>query len=65
MDFLLGPTLWLMSLCAILKSFGWKTVLLILNQLFTDDSLMIHFYSLEQRIVLKSLKIISPNNLKT
>ena len=65
MDFLLGPTLWLMSLCAILKSFGWKTVLLILNQLFTDDSLMIHFYSLEQRIVLNSLKIISPNNIKT
>ena len=32
-----------------------------LNYLFTQDSL-IHFYSFEQRIVLKSLKIISTNN---
>ena len=33
--------------------------------MFTDDSLMIRFYSFEQRILLKSLKIISANNIKT
>ena len=31
---------------------------------FPDDSL-IHFYSFEERIMLKSLKIISGNNMKT
>ena len=30
-----------MSLCAILKTFGWKTVLPISNQLLTEDSLKI------------------------
>ena len=48
-----------------MKTFGWKTALPILNQLFTEDSLMIHFYSLEQKIMLKRLKIISTNNIKT
>ena len=47
-----------MSLCAILKTFGWKSVLPISNQLFRDDSLMIRFYSFEQRSMLKSLKNI-------
>ena len=56
---LLSDLHYLMSLCAILKIFCGKTVLLISNQLFTDDLLMINFYSFEQRIVLKSLKIIS------
>ena len=32
---------------------------------FTEDSLMMHFYSFRQRIMLKSLKIISTNNIKT
>ena len=35
------------------------------SQLFTDDSLMMHFHSFEQRIMLKNLKIISINNIKT
>ena len=34
------------------------------DQLFTDDLLMIPFYSFEKRIMLKSLKIISANNIK-
>ena len=59
----LGPTL-ANVFCAILKTFAWKTVLPISNQLFTEDSL-IHFYSFKQRIVLKSLKTISTNNIKT
>ena len=54
----------IMSLCVILKTFGQKTVLLISNQLFIDDSLMIHLYFFEQRIMLKSWKIISINNIK-
>ena len=53
-----------MSLCAILKTFGWKTVLSISNQLFTEDSLMIHFYDFEQRIMFKGLKIILTNKFK-
>ena len=60
MDSSLEPTLPIV----ILKTFGWKTVLLISNQLFTDDSWMILFYSLNQRIILKSLKIISTKNIK-
>ena len=32
---------------------------------FAEDSLMIHFYSFEQRMMLKSLKIISANKIKT
>ena len=35
-----------MSLCVILKICDWKTVFLISKQLFTDDSLMLRFYSL-------------------
>ena len=35
------------------------------SQLFTDDSLMMHFHSFEQRIMFKNLKIISINNIKT
>ena len=31
----------------------WKTVQPMSNQLFTEDSLMIHFYSFEQKIMLK------------
>ena len=38
---------------------------LILNQLFTDDWLMIHLYYFEQRMMLRSSKIISTNNIKT
>ena len=57
-------SMFLLVKIAILKTFRWKTVLLISNQLFTDDSLMIHFYFFEQRIMLKSLRIIS-NNINT
>ena len=53
------------GLAKIHKTFGWKNVLTVLKQLFTEDSLMIHFYSFEQKIMLKSLKIISTNNIET
>ena len=59
----LGPLLANVT-SAILKTFGWKTVLSVSNQVFTEDSLMIHFYDFEQRIMLKSLKLISTNNMK-
>ena len=39
-----------MSLCVILKGFDWKAVLLISNQLFTEDSLMIHFYKQHKNV---------------
>ena len=54
-----------MSLCVILKTFGWKTALVISNQLFIDDLLMIHFHYFDQRITLRNLQIISINNRKT
>ena len=56
-----------MSLCIILKIFDWKTVLLISNQLFADDSLMIDFYSFKQlnSRMLKSLKTVWKSNIKT
>ena len=44
--------------------FDWKTVFLISNQLFTGDLLMIHFHFLDQKIMLKNLKVISTNNVK-
>ena len=44
--------------------FDWKTVFLIPNQLFTGDLLMIHFHFLDQKIMLKNLKVISTNNVK-
>ena len=42
-----------------------KWTLPISNQFFTEFSLMTHFYSFEQKIMLKSLKIISTSNIKT
>ena len=49
-----------MSLWAILKTFGWETAHFeaTVYRRFVDDNL----YSLEQRIMLKSLKIILTNN---
>ena len=60
----LGPTLVTVFMCHF-ENIWLETVLLISNQLFTGDSLTIHFYSFEQRIMLKSLEIISTNNIKT
>ena len=54
-----------MSVCVILKPFGWKTAQVISNQLFIDGLFMIHFYYFDQRITLKNLEIISINNVKT
>ena len=65
MGSLLGLTLAIMSLCAIFKTSGWKTVVLFSNELLIDHSLMMHFYSFEQMIMMKSLKIMSKNNIKT
>ena len=60
----LGPTL-ANAFMSHFENMWLKTVLPISNQLFTEDSLMIQFYSFEQKIMLKSLKIISTNNTKT
>ena len=60
----LGPTLANVFMCHF-ENIGWKTALPISNQLFTEDSLMIHFYIFEQKIMLKSLEIISTSNIKT
>ena len=54
----------IMSLCVILKTFGQKTVQLISNQLFIDDSLMIHLYSFEQRVMLKNYLNKQQKNIK-
>ena len=57
MDSLLELTLANVFMCHF-KNIWLETSLLISNQLFTDDSLMIHFCSFRKRMMLKSFKII-------
>ena len=61
----LGPTLANVFMRHFENMWLRKSVLPIINQLFTEDSLMIHFYSFKQKIMFKSLKIISISNTKT
>ena len=63
-DSSLGPTIADVFMFHFEKN-HWKNILLISKQLLQDDSLMIHFYSFEQRIMLKSLNNISTNKIKT
>ena len=54
-----------LCLCVILKTFGWKNVQVISNQLFIQGLLMIRFYHFNLRVTLWNLEITSLNNIKT
>ena len=58
-------TLAIVFICPFENTWLENCILPISNQLVTEDLLMIQFYSFEHTIMLKNLKIISTNNIKT